>query len=359
MNLPRLGRGVNLGGWLSQTSGGEEHRQRFITRDDFMRISGWGFTNVRIPFDYPLICPGESAKSLSEAGLAWLDLAIRWAKEADLQAILDMHRLPGFSFMDPVRSPGAVPPLFGTEEAPALFCDLWAALTRRYAGQFEHLAFELANEIVAPRAPQWNQLAARAVATIRKDDPHRTVVVGSNCWNVCSTYPELAALDDPEVVYNFHFYNPFPFTHQRAPWSPEMVYYDRSVTYPGRIPGLRKAGRKARAEGKAWVGDQLMDLAAFFEGRRADPAALEEWMAPAFSFAKQHGASLYCGEFGVLSTAPGASRCAWLRDTIEIFAQHQVSWSLWSYKGMGFGLVGEDGEILDTRVLDAVRQQPD
>ena len=352
----KLGTGLNLGGWLSQAPYEDEHRTRFVTEADFARIAAWGFDNVRIPFDYPLLVPdGRFDETSMEAGFAWLDRAIEWAGNHGLRAILDMHSLPGYTFMDPVNNPDAVPALFVEPQVQAHFFGLWRAIAARYLGRFDHVVFELANEIAAPDAGQWNDLAARAVRAIREVDTKRPIVVGSNCWNVTFTFKELALIDDPAIIYNFHFYNPFPFTHQLAPWSPELMAYGKTVDYPGRIPGLRSAGATARAAGNERIGDQLSQLADFFEERVSDATYLEELMGDAFAFAATHDVPLYCGEFGVYAVASPDSMARWFRDVLGIFGRRDVSWSVWSYKGEGFGVVGQDGKVISEEVLALLR----
>ncbi len=353
-----LGRGVNFGGWLSQAPDSNEHRQTFITKDDFGRVRDWGFDNVRLPFDYPLICSEEDMSTLQEPGLEWIDRGLEWAESAGLKVILGMHKLPGYTFMDLVNEPDAAPPLFTDPAKQSFFFALWEMLAKRYLGRFPDVVFELANEIAAPTEQEWNALAAAGTAAIRKVDPTRPVVVGSNCWNVCATYKDLAAIDDPNIIYNFHFYNPFPFTHQKASWSPEMVYYDTTVHYPGNSPGMRETAKKAKHEGKTHVAEALDGLSSFFEDRVSDKDHLEVLMEPSFAFAREHHVPLYCGEFGVIDMAPKEDAIRWYRDTIQVFAEHHVSWSMWSYKGMDFGIVDHDGKVRNQDLLDALTKTP-
>jgi len=350
-----LGRGVNFGGWLSQAPQTDEHRSSFITQADFQRIADWGFDNVRLPFDHLLLCPDGCIEEISESGLAWLDTALSWAEQHGLKAILDMHSLPGFNFMDPVNHPDAVPPLFTDAATQQAYFGLWKAIARRYSGRFPGAVFELANEIAAPDPAQWNELAAGAVRAIREVDADRAIVVGSNCWNVCSTFVDLAPIDDLSIIYNFHFYNPFPFTHQKASWSPEMVYYGREVSYPGRVAGLREAAERALTEGKEWVARQLATLADLFEDRISDQGLLEELMEPAFAFARMHNVPLYCGEFGVVSAAGLRDKLNWFRDVLGILNRRNVAWSMWSYKGMDFGIVDENGVVISEEIQDLLR----
>ena len=124
-------RGVNLGGWLvlerwmtpSLFSGlaaedetrwcvelGDQAAQRlhehwttFITREDFAWLAGIGINAVRIPVGHWLFGPeypyhavyGARHQPFVSGGLRVLDRAFEWAREFDLQVIVDLHAAPG------------------------------------------------------------------------------------------------------------------------------------------------------------------------------------------------------------------------------------------------------------------------
>ncbi|MGC9453406.1 MAG: glycoside hydrolase family 5 protein [Phycisphaerae bacterium] len=211
-----LGRGFNVGGWLSQSDLSERHMRGFLSADDFRRMADWGFSNVRIPFDYELVEDGHSGGSCREEGLAWLDTALGWAEQAGLKAILDMHKAPGFVFTMMTKEFDGPIPLISDAAVRQRWLDLWRQITQRYCGRFPQTAFELLNEITAPDPQDWNDLAAAAFKTIRESDADRTVVVGTNMWNSAATFPHLRPVGDENVIYTFHFYDPIAFTHQRA-----------------------------------------------------------------------------------------------------------------------------------------------
>lgn len=110
-------RGVNLGAWLvlekwmtpsvfagveasdewsfSQLPGAreklEKHRQTFITERDFAWIKAHGLDAVRLPIGYWTL--EESAPYIM--GAQHVDDAMRWAKQHDLQVLIDLHGAPG------------------------------------------------------------------------------------------------------------------------------------------------------------------------------------------------------------------------------------------------------------------------
>jgi endoglucanase len=70
--------------------------------------------------------------------------------------------------------------------------------------------------------PQWKDLAERTAKAIREVDPEHMLFV-ERVNSVAHDWKEDAArnffrIGDPNVVYEFHFYKPFHFTHQGAEW---------------------------------------------------------------------------------------------------------------------------------------------
>ncbi len=53
---------------------------------------------------------------------------------------------------------------------------------------------------------------------------------------------------------------------------------------------------------------------------------------------------LYCGEWGVITTAPDADRLRWYRDMVQLFERHDIAYANWNYKSDNFGLVDGEGE---------------
>ena len=137
-----------------------------------------------------------------------------------------------------------------------------------------------------------------------------------------------------------------------------MVYYHTTVHCPGNSPGLCDAAEQAKHEGKIHIAEALDGLSSFFEDRVSDKDHLEVLMEPSFAFAREHHVPLYCGEFGVIDMAPKEDAIRWYRDTIQVFAEHHVSWSMWSYKGMDFGIVDHDGNVRNQDLLEVLTETP-
>ncbi len=205
------------------------------------------------------------------------------------------------------------------------------------------LAYELMNEPVADSAAQWNELLARAVATIRDKEPKRVIVIGSNRWQSVNTFPELKVPEnDPNIILSFHFYQPFVFTHHMASWT-KMADYEGPVHYPG--PTITK---KELESLPASIRNLLPNAEQTFDAK-----VIQAQLQPALQLAQRLHLPLYCGEWGCLNTVPRKDRLNWYKDVRKVLEQNNIAWSNWDYKGKGFGIIGEDGEA-DKGLLKAL-----
>lgn len=336
--------GVNLGGWLSQYSRYDhDHFRTFITRPDIEQIAGWGFDHVRLPVDYPVLESDDAPGSYREDGFQYIDACLEWCQAAGLGLIFDLHHAPGYSFNNTLR-PETMHRnvLFDQEAAQQRFVGLWEAVVRRYHAAGVPVIFELLNEVVLPESGPWNALAHKTVAALRRIAPESPIMIGGNNYNAASELKNIALVDDPNVLYTFHFYEPLLFTHQKAPWVQAAVAYDQDLAYPGEYTGL--AGFLARQP-------QYKDAYGWQVGRALDRDLMLEFLAPALDFARDTRRGLYCGEFGVIEHVEPSSRRRWHADLLDILRQYNIGRAVWSYKQMDFGLVDGDGRVVDPDLI--------
>ncbi len=312
VDLRKMGfyRGVNLGGWLSQCDYSDQRLDTFITESDIARIAGWGLDHVRIPMDYNVLQAEDGA--FLEKGFARVEKALSWCRGHGLNAVLDLHKTAGFSFDKGEQESG----FFESEKYQERFYQLWQELARRFGGDPEHIAFELLNEVTEQRfIGAWNAIAARCIARIRALAPDTLILVGSYHNNSAAAVPDLDLPADDRVIYNFHCYDPLPFTHQGATWTDALDPAVRISYAEAAIP------------------------ANYFEER----------FAPALEAAAARHTTLYCGEYGVIDRATPEDTVRWFRHIHDTFEKYGISRAAWSYKQMDFGLS-------DTR-LDGVREE--
>ena len=325
-----IGKGINISHWLSQVTPWMK-RDTFITRTDIQQIASFGFDHIRIPIDEAELWD-ESGKPVEEA-FSYLKQCLDWCREYKLRAIVDLHILRSHHF-NAGNNEGKIT-LWNDTVAQMNFIGLWDDISV----QLKHypvdmLAYELLNEPVADDPEDWNKLIARTVVSIRKTEPRRILIIGSNMWQTAKNFPYLKVPEgDTNIILSVHTYDPMPVTHYKASWT-ALKDYDGPVRYPG-ISIAEEDVEKYTTEGS------LTRNAIYEFNRNYNAGEFEEILRPAIEKAKFLKLRLYCGEFGCLPTPPREIRLAYYRDITSVFEKYDISYAAWDYKG-DFAIVPYD-----------------
>lgn len=319
--------GVNLGGWLSQCGYEKEHIAGFITEADIARIASWGCDHVRLPFDYNIILDEDG--NVLESGMELLERCVDWCKAHGLNIILDLHKTMGFSFDKGEQESG----FFEDTRYQDIFLNLWGCISKRF-GSRSGVAFELLNEITERRfAETWNRIAARTISEIRRYAPEHFVLVGGIYQNSIFGLTLLDKPCDEFVVFNFHYYNPLVFTHQKAYWI-EQMKPDCEISYPDSTEKYHRMTLENISS----------DLAQAYEKYPLDVVDrrfMQAEMQIAAEVGRKMNVPVYCGEYGVIDGVGGIDLLRWYDDIHAVFDEYGFGRAAWNYKGKDFGIVDD------------------
>lgn len=345
--------GMGIGGWLTNykrfhvlpqerrltlTVGDMEHFEGYITEADVRYIAELGMDHVRLGFDQ-IVVEGEPFVYREEI-LCLIDRLIAQCQKHGLNVVLNLHKAVGnYCDVEEARE------LLDDPVLQDRFVALWQAFERRYASE-EHVAFELLNEVRDVDPEKWNTLAARTVDALRAMNPKRRLIIGSTSWNSPKTLAQLRLYEDENVIYTFHMYAPFEFTHQQGVLQPDPLFYNRQMPYPGDIERYRDYRLVVKGDPNYYRAYTQMDA-----------SYLRDALKPATDFVKAHPDKiLWCGEFGTIRHAALAWRENWMRDVIRILKEHEIPYCVWNYLSMPndgnrFSLVDDDGRKILSREL--------
>ena len=327
-------RGLNTSHWLSQSDVRGAEREQYMQARDFAKIAEMGFDHVRIPIDEEQMW--DTAGNKHPEAFELLHNAIGWAFDNNLRVIVDLHVLRSHHFnYDNDR-------LWEDPEAQEQFWNFWDQLSDELSQYPNHmLAYELMNEAVADDAEDWNKLIAKGIETVRKKEPERTIVVGSNRWQQVYTFPQLKIPEkDTNIILSFHFYEPFLITHYGVWWNP-MKDFDGEVSYPGLTTDSTNYEKYNEA-----VINQLKE-----HNQVYDKNVMQEKIRVAIDYAAERNLPLYCGEFGCYPSIPMELRQKVYRDWIAVFEENNIAWAHWNYKN--------DFPVVDAETLEPVRELVD
>ena len=298
-----LGPGVNLGNALDAPN---EGAWGITLRDeDFTSIAQAGFKHVRIPVRWSAHALAEAPYTIDAKFAARVKWAIDSALAAGLRAIVNVHH-----YEEMAKEP---------DQHVQRLVGLWKQIAEAYKAYPDTLYFELLNEANgALTGEKNNPLIKDLLAQVRPSNPDRAVIVGSVEWNSYRGLPVLELPDDPNLIVTIHYYDPFNFTHQGAPWVNKQN--DLGVEWPGRV-GTR---------------DHVAD----------DFNTAVEW-------ANEHQRPLYLGEFGAFNKAEMSARVRWTASVVQEARKRGISYAYWEHRS-GFGLYDLGTETWRKPLLDAV-----
>ena len=349
-------RGMGIGGWLTNykrfnclpmdrrldlTIGDFEHFRTFITERDLAYIKELGMDHVRLGFDQIVVeeKPGMDRGEI----LSLMNRFVDWCETYGLNVVLNLHKAVGnYCDIDEAVQ------LLDDDVLQDRFIALWERL-ESYFSDRGNIAFELLNEVRDVDPEKWNRLAEKTVAALRKKNPTRRIIIGSTCWNAADTLEKLKLFDDENVIYTFHTYAPFSFTHQQGVLQPSTLYYNRKMPYPGDIERYRDFERVVYGHKDAFKGYTVMDRTYIFDS-----------LKPAADFVKHHPDKiLWCGEFGTIRHCKTEWRENWMRDVIAFLKENDIPYCVWNYlstpnDGNRFSLVDDDTRKILSPELAAI-----
>ncbi len=326
--ITALSRGVNLSHWFSQiprNKGAYSHEwfSSYDRPEDFALIANAGFTHVRYPVEFEMFLDEANPDVLRGEFLPDFDAALDHILSTGLAVIVDWHAREDTK--DRLR----------TDDTLALkAAALWGAMARHLAARSpERVFLETMNEPAGKMSlERWSWVQRGLFAAMRAGAPLHTIIVTSNRWSGVDELAKLAPLDDGNVVYNFHFYEPMAETHQGASWAGPGEKALSGIAYP--VDEAAKAAQLA----------SLTDPAARSElgEYHANRAWIASRISIALAWGKEHHVPLTCNEFGVYTrVSPPDSRARWIRDVRELCEEGGAGWTMWDYAG-GFKVADTD-----------------
>ncbi len=294
---------VNMGNSFEAPAG--EPWGKPINPDDFETIRAKGFDTVRIPVRWTDYMTDAPEYAIDPDFLAKVDTAVTAALAADLNVILNMHHNEEI-----VEDPAAAMPAY---EAA------WVQISDHFSDAPDSLWFETLNEPHnALKGDLTRQTQTRGVEIIRKANPDRIIILGGDEWSGIKTLDTNIAPPDDNIVYTFHYYDPFDFTHQKAFWlGDSMPKGDRSWSSAADREQLREAGQIAS------------------------------------EYRKKTNRPIFAGEFGANAPIDNAERVKWAEAVRIEMEANDIPWCLWSYSNT-FELYDNEAESWDMDMLAAL-----
>jgi hypothetical protein len=158
-------------------------------------------------------------------------------------------------------------------------------------------------ETIKGTSADLNLFYRKVIASIREVDKEMPIVLSPGLYATPWTFSYLEKIDDPNMVYSFHVYEPYQYTTLRL--------NDGKYEYPGKVPV-----------------DNNPPLE--FDMNKTTMAG---YLKPVSDWAAKNNISvnrIWAGEFGCSRKVDGVEK--YLSDLIEIFNENGWHWAFYSYR---------------------------
>ena len=322
--------GVNLTNWFQASSASQIQFTRF-SKKDFQNIKSLGCDVIRLPINLHSMTNGAPDYVLDPLFLSFLDQAVDWAEELDIHLILDNHTFDPSAPTDP--------------NIGVVLVKVWSQMAAHYKDRSDHIYYEVLNEPHDISDVLWGGIQQTVIDAIRAQDSNHFIVVGGVNYNSYNSLNTIPVYSDTKLIYTFHFYDPFIFTHQGASWINPSLVPLAGIPFPYRANGMPPGPNALKG---TWV-ESLMNTYA----NDGTVAKIKQQLDIAVNFGIQRGVPVFCGEFGVyIPNSNNEDRVTWYTAVRSYLNQKNIPWTIWDYQG-GFGLFNKDSNELFDYDLNA------
>jgi endoglucanase len=308
-------RGVNLTGWF-QASTARQIQFRKFTKKDFTDIKSLGCDVIRLPINMHGMTSGSPNYTIDPLLFSFLDSAVNWAEELQLYLLIDNHSFDPASNTSP--------------DIGLILNKVWPQMAEHYKNRSNYIIYEVLNEPHGITNQLWGSIQQQSIDAIRSKDTRHTIIVGPSGFNSYNDLVQMPIYTDPNLIYTFHFYDPFMFTHQGASWNTPSMVSLSGVPFPYNAATMPACPADLKG---SWVEQALNNYPV--DGTVAKVKALIDI---AVNFRNARNVKIFCGEFGVyIPNSDPTQRAFWYKTVKDYLEEKGIPWTTWDYKG-GFGL---------------------
>ncbi|MEO6149264.1 MAG: cellulase family glycosylhydrolase [Mucilaginibacter sp.] len=301
-----LDNGISISG-LEQTWNANILNKEVLTNSDLILLKKLGFKSIRLPVAFKYF---QTKHIPSQRVFTKIDRVVKQCKAYGFKLVIDYHY-------------GSLTDTSYLTETPQII-NFWLQIAKRYSNErTDYLFFEIYNEPPHMDPKVWKDAAYNIVTAIRKVDKDRTLIVGGSNFNSIYELSRTERLADENIIYTFHFYEPFFFTHQGADWVGSQSA-TTGVPFPYTAENFPELNPKAK---NTWgeINYQQYKIDGNEQSIKDKILIVKNW-------ADKYYVPIICGEYGVYNKYTGiANRCRYIKAVRQTLKMYNIPGMLWDY----------------------------
>ena len=292
---------------LEQTWNPNALNQPVLSDSDYRLLKQLGFKSIRLPVAFRFF---EDQNIAIDTIAKQIDKVWQQCRRYGFKLVIDYHygKLEDENYLT---------------ETPRIIL-VWSYLAKKYQHRYEkELFFDIYNEPPHMNPQVWKDAAYNITNAIRTIDKERTLLIGASNFNSIYELSRFVRLSDENIIYSFHFYEPFFFTHQGAAWVGNQVA-TTGVPFPyteEKFPTLNPAAKNTWGETN------------YYQYRKdGNVQSVKDKLMIVKQWANKYMVPIICTEYGVYNKyADINSRCSYLKAIRQTLKQFHIPGMLWDY----------------------------
>lgn len=277
----------------------------YYSEEDFLNIKKLGIDEVRLPIFLKTMI--QQNGKLSPLFLFLLDQYVDMAEDMGINLILT--NMSGYDYSD-------------TESVRSQFLNIWTQMAEHYKDRSDFIYYELANEPSGISDEDWGLIQGEVIEAIREIDAVHTIIVTPAMWGSLYNLQYLPEYTDSNLIYAFHFYDPFLFTHQGA----ESQGFEELTGMPFPYDASRMPDMPSSFTG-TWDEVRYNDYSS-----EATVERIREQISVAAAFKNERNVRVWCGEFGADDQYSDLNdRALWYETLRTVLEENDIAWSMHGY----------------------------
>lgn len=350
-----LNKGVNITNWLEDANFTFSGTFKF-NESDIKLMAENGLKALRLPIDLDayatnrddFVAGKAAALTFDDKNLfGVLDSFAKWTETAGMALTIDYHE-----YDNGYNETSAEDPKY-----TSMMANVWKHVAQHYASNDrESLFFELLNEpdMSDGKVPSssWRRAAQEIIDSIRTVDKKHSIIFGDAKWYSIDLLAKGKPLNDDNIIYAVHTYDPMEFTHQGASWNDArdvknlMFPYDMSKwsEYSADF-GIKKSTASYIASG----------VKNYY--KRGSKEYIMSVVLPAKKWAVANNVPVIINEFGAMRTNSDAqSVLNYMTALREISEELEIPLQHWGYTGQFALFNSAAGSDKGTTLIDGMKE---
>jgi len=266
-----------------------------------------GFTSVRLPIAFDnFLEPGTN--TINPQLLIDLQEIHDFAAKNSMNLVITYHYGTLYKKYDKAKEADRI-------------ADMWSQVVAVFKGTgYDSLFFGLYNE---PRVSieKWRFTKNKLMTILRPKDLDRYWIIGSTNYNGIDALVELRKIkNDHKIIYTFHFYAPYIFTHQGASWDYEKTIIT-GLPYPYVLTNMPEMPQGGNAKHVKYNYEHYNE--------KANRQFLDKRIRLVYQWLVANKVPVICVETGAIETIPLEYRENYFIDVMSVMKNYGIPAMIW------------------------------